>query len=82
MLHPPFALILTWPTPNYVNPVTNGHARAIIIWTLTPLVLAAIVLRYYTRLRVTKSFGIDDILIGVAVVRRPGHRPSWALAVC
>lgn len=57
-----------WPTPNYVNPDTRGPALNIIALGLTSIVGIVIGLRYYMRFCLLKSFGSDDILIGLALV--------------
>lgn len=64
-------VIASWPTPNYVNPVTRGPG--VIIWNIVFLILAmvVVVLRLYTRSRITRTFGWDDALIGLAVVSSP-----------
>ncbi|KAJ5994993.1 hypothetical protein N7481_001970 [Penicillium waksmanii] len=64
---PPAAVLATW-TPNYVNPTTRGHGAMII--NVVFIILATIVvgLRLYTRLRITCSTGVDDILIVIALL--------------
>ena len=68
-LHPPFTVALTWPTPNYVNPVTRGYSRMIVAVIFTPLILLVLALRYYTRLSLTRKFNANDILIAATTVR-------------
>ena len=68
MLLPPAAVMATWPAPNYVNPQNHGPGLFIVDITLMVVVLIVVGIRYYTRLRVTKTFGPDDFLIGVALV--------------
>ncbi|KAL2814581.1 hypothetical protein BJX63DRAFT_193130 [Aspergillus granulosus] len=60
---PPTDVLLTWPTPNYTNPVTRGNA--VLIVTIICLVLSTLItiLRIYTRLRITCTAGLDDVLI-------------------
>ncbi|KAL3488272.1 hypothetical protein BJX62DRAFT_180806 [Aspergillus germanicus] len=60
---PPIDVLLTWPTPNYTNPVTRGNA--VLIVTIICLILSTLVtiLRIYTRLRITCTAGLDDVLI-------------------
>ncbi|KAL4747118.1 hypothetical protein BDW72DRAFT_23153 [Aspergillus terricola var. indicus] len=60
---PPPEVILTWPTPNYVNPPTRSHG--VLIASIIFLALSTIItaLRLYTRLRITRTAGLDDILV-------------------
>ena len=71
MQMPPLAVIESWPLPNYVNPVTRGPANIIINLVFLPLVCLVIALRVYTRLRISKSFGVDDWLILASLVCAP-----------
>ena len=73
---PPLEVIATWPTPNYVDPVTRGWANAIVNIVLYPLVCIALSIRIYTRLRITKSFGWDDWLILLSFVLSPVSRST------
>ena len=72
MLHPPLSVLLNWPKPNYVDPVTRGNTRVILGLLLAPVIVFAVALRFYTRLTLTRSFGLDDVFIGIAVVYRSG----------
>ena len=67
-MHPTKEVIATWPKPNFVNPVTRGPALTIVNIIFIILVFLVVGLRYYTRLRITRSFGQDDIVIGLSVV--------------
>ncbi|KAL2852942.1 hypothetical protein BJY01DRAFT_83161 [Aspergillus pseudoustus] len=60
---PPTDVLLTWPTANYTDPVTRGNA--VLIVTIICLILSTLVtiLRVYTRLRITCTAGLDDVLI-------------------
>ncbi|KAM5444808.1 hypothetical protein MferCBS31731_000263 [Microsporum ferrugineum] len=66
---PPASVILAWPKPNYENP-SEVHGPAILILTMifVPLTLFLLFARIYTRLRISRSFGADDILIIIATV--------------
>ena len=67
MLHPPLAEIASWPTPNYENPAMHDKGRICAFCILTVLVIVIVALRFYSRLKLTKSFGTDDALIGAAL---------------
>lgn len=46
--------------PNYVNP-PDQHTQLIVLHSVClTLVTAAVAMRVYTRLRITKNFGWDD----------------------
>ena len=67
-MHPTKEVIASWPAPNFVNPVTRGPALTIVNIIFIILVFIVVGLRYYTRLRITRSFGQDDIVIGLSLV--------------
>ena len=69
-MHPTKEIIEGWPAPNYVNPVTRGPALTIVNIIFIILVFLFVGLRFYTRLRITHSFGQDDVVIGLSVVSR------------
>lgn len=60
---PPLAVMETWPTPNYVDPPTRGHGVLVVNIVCISLAFVVVILRLYTRLRITYSFGADDVLI-------------------
>ncbi|KAJ8068770.1 hypothetical protein OCU04_002466 [Sclerotinia nivalis] len=68
-------ILASWPTPNYVDPVTRGNAVLVVNAVLFPVVLFIILIRLYTRLQISKSFGLDDWLIIAAML------PSTTFAV-
>ena len=67
-MHPTKEIIESWPKPNYVNPITRGPALTVVNIIFIILVFLVVGLRYYTRLRITRSFGQDDVVIGLSVV--------------
>ncbi|KAH9208595.1 hypothetical protein DL95DRAFT_345248 [Leptodontidium sp. 2 PMI_412] len=68
MRMPPTEVIISWPRPNYENPITTGPANVVITCIFYPLVCIVIGIRCYTRLRISRSFGWDDWLILAAMV--------------
>lgn len=68
MINPPIEEILSWPTPNYVDPETRGPVLAAINHTFLALCVVLVAARIYTRLRIVRWFGWDDVLIIVALV--------------
>ncbi|KAF9699265.1 hypothetical protein EKO04_003181 [Ascochyta lentis] len=65
---PPIEVILTWPTPNYANPVTRGDALLVVNSIFIALVVITVGLRMYTRLIIKRWFGIDDVFILLALL--------------
>jgi hypothetical protein len=65
---PPEAVMAQWPTPNYIDPQTRGHGAMIVNIVTMSLAFVVVLLRLYTRLRITYSAGIDDILITIGLV--------------
>lgn len=65
---PPAAVIASWPTPNYTDPVVRGNAVIVMNLILYPIVLSILAIRIFTRISISKSFGADDYLIVLALV--------------
>lgn len=68
---PPKSYLATLPPPNYINPERHPPATSIVNLIMLPLCTIVVALRIFSRVRVSKSFGADDILIIVAMVRDP-----------
>ena len=65
---PPPEVYLTWPEANYQHPSeVRGPAILVLTFIFVPLLVILVALRTYTRLRLTKNFGYDDIAIVAAV---------------
>ena len=65
---PPYSVLQTWPTADYAHPVTRGPGNLIVVLIFFPLAFLVVTLRVYTRLRITKGFGVDDGLIVASLV--------------
>ncbi|KAL8706599.1 MAG: hypothetical protein Q9201_000346 [Fulgogasparrea decipioides] len=74
-MHPTKEIIAGWPKPNFVNPETRGPALTVVNIVFIILVVLVVALRYYTRIKITHSFGLDDWVIGASLV------PTFALTV-
>jgi hypothetical protein len=70
-VHPPLSVLLTFPTPNYINPETHSFALPAINIALWFIATVIVLGRLYIRLRVQKNAGADDLLIGLALVLIP-----------
>jgi hypothetical protein len=64
----PPEVIATWPTPNYVDPVTRGPSLMIIELTLLPIAMIVVFLRLWVRISWLKKSWYDDYLMIVAMV--------------
>ncbi len=60
---------LSFPTPNYVDPVTRRPLAVGIIAPITVLVVVFISCRFYSRTILTKTLGWDDGIMLLAAVR-------------
>lgn len=82
---PPPDVLATWPTPNYVDPHTRGNGALIVNVVCLSFAFVVTLLRLYTRLKITYSPGLDDILIVIALVRGKQSRrrtdAGWLLIV-
>jgi hypothetical protein len=61
--------MLSWPTPNYDNPVTLGNGllvSSLVLGITATLLVAA---RLYTKAFVLRQPGADDVLVVVGLVR-------------
>ncbi|KAJ8110526.1 hypothetical protein OPT61_g6656 [Boeremia exigua] len=65
---PPFDVILSWPKPNYTNPVTRGDALLIVNTVFIVLVVITVGMRMYTRLVIKRCFGLDDVFTLLALL--------------
>jgi hypothetical protein len=66
--HPPMEVALTW-KGNYKNPETRGQVGIVVQEAvLMSLCVIVVILRVYTRKFLAKNFGLDDVLIILALV--------------
>jgi hypothetical protein len=56
----PIDVLLSFPNPNYTDPVTHGASLVIVNCVFISLVTIFVALRLYTRLYLKRWFGIDD----------------------
>lgn len=61
-------VIASWPKPNYVNPERHGNAVIIVAAVCFTLAFLVLLIRIYTRIHISRSFGLDDWLIVIAMV--------------
>ncbi|GFF22079.1 hypothetical protein IFM61606_01218 [Aspergillus udagawae] len=71
---PPPEVLATWPIPNYVDPPTRGNGALIVNIVCLSFAFVVTLLRLYTRLKITYSPGLDDVLIVIAL--------GFAIAMC
>lgn len=65
---PPTDVLLSWPTPNYDDPVTRGPALVIVNSIFISLATITVAARIYTRIVIKRWFGIDDVFILLALL--------------
>jgi len=65
---PPLSVLASWPTPNYVDPETKGPALLLCNSIMFSIASAIVAVRIYTRVRISKCFGADDVFILLALV--------------
>ncbi|KAF2738484.1 hypothetical protein EJ04DRAFT_549959 [Polyplosphaeria fusca] len=76
----PIEVILSWPAPNYTDPVTRGNALIIVNAIFISLVIIVVTLRLYTRMFIKRWFGSDDICIILALITTVGLTVTVLLA--
>jgi hypothetical protein len=74
----PIDVIATWPTPNYVDPVTRGSGLMIIELTLLPIAMIVVFLRLWVRISWLKKSWYDDYLMILAMVFSIGTHEELA----
>lgn len=68
------AQLLSWPSLHLANSGTRGPAILILFSILLGATTLLVGVRIYTRCRITRGFGSDDVLILLAFVRAAaGH---------
>ena len=72
-LHPPLAVIASWPKPNYIDPVTHGNALLVITIIALVLVPVVVIARLWARFVILRKPGWDDFLLCIAMVCRTYH---------
>lgn len=80
---PPGSVLEKWPTPNYINPESRGSYSTITVSVLLGIVTLILVVRIYTRIYISRGFGLDDVFILLAYVspRRFHYFPPRRLPV-
>ncbi|ORY02462.1 hypothetical protein BCR34DRAFT_591903 [Clohesyomyces aquaticus] len=64
----PVEVLLSWPAPNYKDPVTRGNALVIVNGIFVSILALVVALRIYTRIVVKRWFGSDDVFIILAFI--------------
>lgn len=67
-VHPPLSVVLTWPTPNYVDPVTRGWEVPIMCMVLFGIAFIVVLARLWARLVLQQNAGLDDLFIVFSMV--------------
>ncbi|KAK8058879.1 hypothetical protein PG994_009327 [Apiospora phragmitis] len=80
MKFPPPEVVASWPVPDYKHPRRQGPAGEIVVYVLTAIVTVMIAIRMYTRIHITRGFGMDDGFIMAAYLFATGFTGIAILA--
>jgi hypothetical protein len=77
-IHAPLEVILTWPTPNYVNPTTRPNTIFVLACVCGPTTIVLLLGRLWVRSFHQRNPGWDDWLILAGTVRliTSGRHPA------
>lgn len=77
-------ILASWPTPNYVNPVSRGRAVEAAAYTTTIAMLLFVGARYYVRENQKAGLGVDDLLLLASAVSlsKYGLLPTYVSKSC
>jgi hypothetical protein len=67
-VNPPPEVLLSWPNPNFVDPEKRGWEAPIVLIVMLAITTVIYLARLWARLIVAKNFGLDDILMSVAML--------------
>ncbi|KAF2828246.1 hypothetical protein CC86DRAFT_288791 [Ophiobolus disseminans] len=70
-IHPPLRQLLTWPTPNYIDPPTQPKYVLIFACVMGPISIALVFARLWVRVRMQRNAGLDDWLVLASLVSIP-----------
>lgn len=68
----PLDVLLTWPVPNYKDPVTQSPYILVLSCIIGPLSIALLCARLWVRIRMQHNAGWDDWFMLAAAVRTSG----------
>jgi hypothetical protein len=68
MQYPSADVLAQWPAANYVDPVTQGYRQPVVTVLFLSIAVLIVGTRTFTRLCITKSFGLDDTFAILALV--------------
>ncbi|KAI4681155.1 uncharacterized protein J4E88_005662 [Alternaria novae-zelandiae] len=80
-LHPPPEVLLSWPKPNYVDPEERGWGPPILLMVVLGITFLVYCARMWARLVISKNFGLDDILVSMAMLPLFGLTISSVLGI-
>ncbi|KAF2439559.1 hypothetical protein P171DRAFT_325707, partial [Karstenula rhodostoma CBS 690.94] len=70
---PPLSVVLSWPTPNYIDPVTRPKVATIVACVFGPLTILLLSARLWVRIWLQRNAGLDDWLMLAASVSILSH---------
>ena len=75
---PPPEVMASWPTPNYIDPVTRGPALIIVVVLALTIGVICLGLRLYIRTRILRNLDWDDwLMVAGAVYIRTTNLTIW-----
>jgi hypothetical protein len=80
-IHPPAAVFLAWPKPNYINPELRDWSLGAAIVILLSLTVTIVCARLWARIIIQRNAGIDDTIIVIAMVCNSDSSPRLVVAV-
>lgn len=73
---PPIEVILSWPVPNYDDPVTRPKAMPVLAGILGFFTLTLFLARLWVRIKMQRNAGLDDWLMVAAMVSTRTYSPD------
>lgn len=67
-LHPPSEVVLSWPTPNHINPEDRGWTSSIVALVFLGIAFLVYIARMWARLGLGKNHGLDDVIMSIAIL--------------
>jgi hypothetical protein len=81
-LDAPPDVILSWPTPNYINPERHSDAGPIMVIVFLVLSIMVYLARMWARVVITRNVGLDDWIMTSAIIPLIGAAIAVILGEC
>ncbi len=67
-IHPPLSIIESWPTPNYIDPITRDSSLVVLCTVLGTFSIFFVSARLWVRFVLQHDRGVDDYFMIAAVL--------------